>query len=351
VAHEINNPLQTIIGSVELMMEESTTPAIQRDLELVRREAGRAGQIVRSLLSFVRRSTPDRTAVDLNDIIRGTVELRQFYQQQNNFTVATELQPGPARALVNREEIQQIILNLVMNAEQAMELSGRGSRITLRSYTAGGDQVVEVVDDGPGIGPELRGRIFEPFFTTKEVGQGTGLGLSISHGIAAAHGGLLELGHTAGGGACFRLTLPAHVEEAHPIPTAAAPERTPGDLRALIVDDEMPIRRLLARLLSRRGFEVSEAGSGEAALAIAADGPLSVVLCDVRMPGMNGTDLYRELVAKDPALARSFVFITGDKSSVDIGDALRDVPVLEKPFTAADLNAVLERVGIPVAVG
>jgi len=108
---------------------------------------------------------------------------------------------------------------------------------------------------------------------------------------------------------------------------------------------------LLARLLTRRGFEVAEAGSGEAALAIAGGGALSVVLCDVRMPGMNGTELYRELIEKDPALARSFVFITGDKSLVDIGDALRDVPVLEKPFTAADLNAVLERVGIPVEVG
>jgi CheY-like chemotaxis protein len=116
------------------------------------------------------------------------------------------------------------------------------------------------------------------------------------------------------------------------------------------VDDEMPIRRLLARLLSRRGFEVCEAESGEAALAIAASGPLSVVLCDVRMPGMIGTDLYRQLIAKDPALARSFVFITGDKSSVDIEDAFRDIPVLEKPFTVADLNAVLERVGIPVGV-
>ena len=112
----------------------------------------------------------------------------------------------------------------------------------------------------------------------------------------------------------------------------------------------MPIRRLLVRLLSRRGFEVSEAESGEAALAIAASGPLSVVLCDVRMPGMSGIDLYRELIAKDPNLARSFVFITGDKASVDIEDALRNVPLLEKPFTTADLNAVLERVGIPAAV-
>jgi PAS domain S-box-containing protein len=353
VAHEINNPLQTIVGSVELMMDERNTPSMQRDLETVRREAARAGQIVRNLLSFVRRSTPDRSPVDLNEVIRATVELRQFHLQQNNITVEMELHRGPIEALANREEIQQIILNLVLNAEQAMELSGKGSKLTFRSYPAGAYQVIEVADDGPGVGPDLQGRIFEPFFTTKDVGQGTGLGLSISHGIAAAHGGSLELRPSAGG-ACFRLTLPthAHPAEVHEVAAASSDshaERAPG-LCALIVDDEVPIRRLLARLLLRRGFEVHEAASGDAALAVVRNRPVSVVLCDVRMPGMNGTDFYRQLTAIDPGLARSFVFITGDKRSVTMGDAFRDVPLLEKPFTAADLNAVLARLGIPAAV-
>ncbi len=350
VAHEINNPLQTIVGSVELMMEEPTTPAMQRDLDLVRREAARAGQIVRNLLSFVRRSTPDRTAVDLNQIIRATVVLREFHLQQNNIAVEMNLHQGPIQALANREEIQQIVLNLVLNAEQAIEMSGKGGRITLRSYGFGRHQVVEVADDGPGIGPELQGRIFEPFFTTKEVGQGTGLGLSISHGIAAAHGGSLELCHGTAG-ACFRLTLPAYAEPVQQAAASPAAERGPADLRALIVDDEKPIRRLLARLLARRGFEVYEADSGEAALAAAGGAPISLVLCDVLMPGMNGTDLYRELTTRYPTLVGGFIFITGDKSPVDVDDSLRDVPVLEKPFTAADLNAALDRIGIPAVVG
>ena len=354
VAHEINNPLQTIVGSVELMMEERTTPGTQRDLELVRREAGRAGQIVRNLLSFVRRSTPDRAVVDLNEIVRATAELRQFHLQQNNVTVSMDLHPGAVQVLVNREEIQQIILNLVLNAEQALAISGKGSQITLRSYRAEGNHIVEVADDGPGVGPDLQGRIFEPFFTTKDVGEGTGLGLSISHGIAAAHGGSLQLCESTRG-ACFRLTLPAlaepHVDEGpDPLMDDAVAPRATSDLRALIVDDEVPIRRLLARLLSRRGFDVREAASGEAALAIIRDEEVSVVLCDVRMPGMNGTDFYRELAALDPPLARTFVFITGDKSSVDLDDACRDVPLLEKPFTAADLAVVLERIGISTAV-
>ena len=355
VAHEINNPLQTIVGSVELMMEENTTPAIQRDLQVVRREAGRAGQIVRNLLSFVRRSTPNRVVVDLNEIIRATVELREFHLQQHNITVAFELHSGPIEVLANREEIQQIILNLVLNAEQAIELSRKGSRITFRSDTAGPYQIIEVADDGPGVGPDLKGRIFEPFFSTKDVGQGTGLGLSISHGIAAAHGGSLELRDSTSG-ACFRLTLPRPVVpaqvEAPPVAANVdrATERGGSDLCALIVDDEVPIRRLLARLLEKRGFDVYEAASGDAALAIVRERPVSVVLCDVRMPGMNGVDLYRELIATHPGLARSFVFITGDKSTVKIAGDLRAVPLLEKPFTAADLGVVLERIGIPAAV-
>jgi PAS domain S-box-containing protein len=223
VAHEINNPLQTIVGSVELMMEERNSPSVQRDLETVRREAGRAGQIVRNLLSFVRRSTPDRRPIDLNDVVRGVAQLREFHLQQNNVALVVEMHQGPLPALANREEIQQIVLNLVLNSEHAIESTGKGTRILIRSFATSGHHVIEVSDDGPGISADIRGRIFEPFFTTKDVGQGTGLGLSISHGIAAAHGGALELCQTPGEkGACFRLTLPAHADglKSVRIPTA-----------------------------------------------------------------------------------------------------------------------------------
>ncbi len=341
VAHEINNPLQTIIGSVELLIEERPSPAMLRDLELVRREGMRAGQIVRNLLSFVRRSTPDRAPADLNDIVSTTVKLREFHLQQQNIAVTMALHETPLTVLANREEIQQIVLNLLLNAEQAMELSGRGRQISLRTFPAGRQYVLEVADDGPGVDPEVRGRIFEPFFTTKEVGEGTGLGLSISHGIAAAHGGALEL-CDGDDGACFRLAMPAHVE------TVAAPARASAEaraLRALIVEDEVPIRKLLVRLLERRGFDVVEADSGAAAVAIAAGAPLALVLCDVRMPGMSGPEVYRALSAKNPTIGRTFVFITGDKSALQVEDALPHVPVLEKPFTATDLQAVLSRVG------
>ena len=213
VAHEINNPLQTIIGCVELMLDDQTDPQGRRDLEVVRREAARAGQIVRNLLSFVRRSAPDRVSVDLNQVVRATVDLRRYHLEQRDILLAVEYAPAQLPVLVNREEIQQVILNLILNAEQAITGSNERGTIAIRTWTAGRYHVVEVKDDGPGISAELRGRVFEPFFSTKEVGQGTGLGLSISHGIASAHAGTLEL-CPSDGGACFRLTLPASSKDA-----------------------------------------------------------------------------------------------------------------------------------------
>jgi PAS domain S-box-containing protein len=209
IAHEINNPLQTILGSAELLMDEQ--PQSHRELDLVRREAARAAQIVRNLLSFVRRTTPDRASMDLNVLVRSTVDLREYHLTRSNISLDVSLHPEPLPVMVNREEIQQVVLNLVLNAEQVLEAQ-RGGTIAIRTFPRGGAVVVEVADSGPGIGPELRGRIFEPFFTTKEVGEGTGLGLSISHGIAQSHGGALELCEGRLSGACFELSLPAQFE-------------------------------------------------------------------------------------------------------------------------------------------
>lgn len=215
VAHELNNPLQTILGSAEVLLDEQ--PAGRRELALIRQEAGRAAQIVRNLLAFVRQTAPDRVAADLNDLVRSTIELRQYHLERCNITVDIALHQTPLPVFVNREEIQQIVLNLVLNAEQVLEKLG-GGRISVRTAAQSGRHILEIADDGPGIEKDLRGRIFEPFFTTKEVGHGTGLGLSISHGIALAHGGSLDLCPQAAG-ACFRLTLPACQE---PAPTSSS---------------------------------------------------------------------------------------------------------------------------------
>jgi PAS domain S-box-containing protein len=210
VAHEINNPLQTIIGCVELMLDEQADPGNRQDLEMVRQEAARAGQIVRNLLSFVRRGTPDRVAADLNQLARTTAMLREHHLAQHNIALQLELHPAALPVLVNREEIQQIVLNLVLNAEHA--IGNQPGTIVIRTDAGEHAHTLQVIDDGPGISPQLRGRVFEPFFTTKDVGQGTGLGLSIALGIATSHGGSLELQDRGGKGACFQLTLPVHAQ-------------------------------------------------------------------------------------------------------------------------------------------
>jgi PAS domain S-box-containing protein len=345
VAHEINNPLQTILGSAEVLLEEQTMSSGRPELELVRHEAGRAAQIVRNLLSFVRRTAPDRVVVDLNAIAAATVELRHYHLERSNIVLDVALHPEALPVFVNREEIQQIVLNLVLNAEQALE-SRQGGRISIRTLALAHHRVLEVADDGPGISKELRGRIFEPFFTTKEVGEGTGLGLSISHGIAYAHGGSLELCTRPSAGACFRLTLPAH-EAASAPPETATPDARPDDRRsALVVDDELPIRRLLRRLLERRGFHVVEAESGEAAVALARERSFQLVLCDVRMPVMSGVEFYTQICALKPALRGRFVFMSGDAAQARSDGLTDDVPILKKPFTSPDLDAVLEKTQI-----
>jgi PAS domain S-box-containing protein len=363
VAHEINNPLQTIIGCVELLIEERPAEAPRKDLELVRQEAARAGQIVRNLLSFVRRTSSDRTVADLNGIAAATVQLREHHLAHRNIRLRTDLAPGTLSVLVNREEIQQIVLNLVLNAEHAIgEAPGT---ITIRTATADGRHSLTVEDDGPGVSEELRGRIFEPFFTTREVGEGTGLGLSIALGIATAHGGSLQL--DAGGGkpdagswpleavlrpgARFMLTLPVHVPKAAPPrahPPAAAP-RT-DRLRALVIEDELPIRNLLARLLTRRDYDVTEAASRAEAKCAAEKTTFDLVLCDVRLGDGNGGECLRDLRASHPDLGRRFVFVTGDIGALpDPEHEFGAMPVLTKPFTAIDLDRLLGEMDLVIS--
>ena len=368
IAHEINNPLQTIIGCVEMLIEERRDSGQDRDLELVRQEATRAGQIVRNLLSFVRRSAPDRAAVDLNQIARAAARMREHHLAQRNIALLLELHPGVMAVLVNREEIQQVVLNLVMNAEHA--IGDRPGTITIRTNAGENAHVLQVTDDGPGIGPELRGRVFEPFFTTKDVGQGTGLGLSIALGIANAHGGGLSLidrsaadrREAASGfppssdqrlGACFQLTLPAHAVVTPPARREDDDTRetrsSPAATRCvLVVEDEESIRTLLVRLLERRDYDVIAAGSCADARKLSDGVAFDLVLCDVRLRDGNGGDFLRHLLAAQPELERRAVFVTGDIGALAGEDnEFGHIPVLVKPFTAIDLDRVLADVEVP----
>jgi PAS domain S-box-containing protein len=341
VAHEINNPLQTIIGCTELMLDEAAA-SNRADLEIVRKEAMRAGQIVRNLLAFARRGASDRVVADLNALVRATAELREYHLQQVNISLTLRLAPMALPVMVNREEIRQVILNLLLNAEHAIASSGSGGgSIAMETSASDGLQIVEVTDSGPGISPELRGRIFEPFFTTREVGEGTGLGLSISLGIVSAHGGSLALVDSPAG-ARFRLSLPTPVQSTM-VASGAASSRQ----RALVVDDDDGIRQVIVKLLQRRGFEVMEAASGDAAFALAMERSPMLIVCDAAVPGLGGVELYHALCGGDAEGAPRFVFISGAKGSRLLAESpVAGVPVLVKPFTASDLESALAAAGV-----
>ncbi len=194
VAHELNNPLQSIVGYTELLIAVEPAQNVRGDLEEIRFAAHRAAKIVRNLLAFVRRSSAERTAENLNAIVLSTVALRQYELATTGLVLEESYGEDLPLVMVNREEIQQILLNVMLNAEQAMRSAGRRGRLSIRTLRAGtSDVAVEVQDDGPGVPQALAGQIFEPFFTTKNVGEGTGLGLSLAIGIAEAHGGSLAL--------------------------------------------------------------------------------------------------------------------------------------------------------------
>ena len=207
VAHEINNPLQSIIGSLELVLDQNLDGAVRGDIERARFEAGRAGRIVRNLLRFVRHAPNERLLLELNEIVKATLTVRAYELEMAGIEIREEYAALMPLVLGNREELQQVILNLVMNAQQAMSAPAGPRVLSVRTSMSSGDAVLEVRDTGPGIPTELAGKVFEPFYTTKSAGAGPGLGLSLSLGIANAHQGHLEL-VSASSGCCFRLTLP-----------------------------------------------------------------------------------------------------------------------------------------------
>ena len=351
VAHELNNPLQAVVGFTELLMEGESRQDKIADLELVRSEANRAAKIVRNLLSFVRRSPTERSTLNVNDVVRSAVALRQYEFLNANIELHEHYGNNLPLVSVNREEIQQVILNLLLNAEHAMRASRGRGRLEIGTATAGSDVIIDVQDDGPGIPAAIAGQIFEPFFSTKGVGQGTGLGLSIGLGIAEAHGGSLALA-PASIGACFRLTLPvAKVQQAtEPRPAADANAWTElRGRRALVADDEASVRELLQRLLTKRGFAVDLAEDGQVAADLLKENRYDIVFCDGQMPRVGGIQLYESLRRQQPQILTRFVFVTGDilnRPLQSFGEAAQ-IPLLSKPFSAAKLDGVLLQIFSP----
>jgi two-component system NtrC family sensor kinase len=348
VAHEINNPAAIISGFAQTLMLDDLRPEQREIVEMVRDEAMRIGQITTNLLAFARMSGPERSLVDVNELVRRTYTLRAYHLNTLNVSVQLELEPSDPRVWANVSELQQMLLNFLINAEQALETFDGPRGITLRTHADASEVRIECHDTGPGIPPEIRTRIFDPFFTTKPEGIGTGLGLSICYGIVKGHGGRIWVESEPGHGASFIVALPIDLRtEPRPTPettTDQAPE--PGTLAVLVIDDEPGIRQATARFLNRSGIQVRAVSDGAEALRALRTQPFDVILCDVRMPGMNGRDFLARLREQAPRLVSTLIFATGDTLEPDTAALLADAgaPSLAKPFDFDTLERLVREV-------
>jgi PAS domain S-box-containing protein len=351
MAHEINNPLASILVNMELLLGEARDPSQLETLHAIKVETDRAAQIVRNLLTYVRGQGSERAVIDLREAIRGAIALRRNQLLNQQIDVHVDLPVEPVVVLGNTVNLQQVMMNLLVNAEHAIHGHRARGNLWIRMALQGGLALITVDDDGPGIPPELATRIFDPFYTTKPEGEGTGLGLSVSAGIVADHQGKISVAARPGGGARFLLELPLHqggpVEERHeparPAPSATQPTKRG---RILLVDDEPDIRRSISKLLTRSGWQVQLAESGEEGLRCLAEGEFEVVLCDLRMPGMSGHEFYRRLESEHSPAVERLIFMTGDVLSPEASRFLQEAgrPVLSKPFALKDLTEVLAQV-------
>jgi len=351
VAHELNNPLTAIKGFTALMLMDSRTVEDREALEVMKREADRAAQIVANLRRLARdtqeEDTP-RERVDLNNVIGHILQVRGYSLGTHNIGVGTELDAALPAIMADRGQMEQVLLNLVVNAEQA--LGGRPDpRITVRTQSGERGVSVYVVDNGSGIPPEALERIFDPFYTTKAPGEGTGLGLALVHGMVADHGGRIHVESVPGEGTTFRIDFPAAEEgRVEPPPVREALTTATETLRVLVVDDEDSIRRTLSRYLARRGHRVSVASEGgEALRMLESEGGFDVILSDVRMPGLSGDRLHARLRERGDGMDRRLVFMSGDALGDQTADALSasEVPVILKPFDMGTVADTVEAVG------
>jgi PAS domain S-box-containing protein len=380
VAHELNNPLASIVAFSQLLR---TDPQLPEDLrvqaEMLVQEANRTRVIVQNLLDFARARPAERVATALRPLVDGVLALQSYSFGKDGLEVVVDIPADLPPIRLDRAQMQQVLVNLTVNAAQALSASGQRGTLRIAAETIeredGGSFVrIEVSDDGPGVPPELTDRLFMPFVTTKAPGRGTGLGLSVSFGIVAGHGGTLRHEPGRGGlGASFVIELPLAPGEAseeapagfaglasaaigetsdtfeRPQPArpvhgstgqGAPPQPADRPMRVLVLDDETAIREFLGRALRRAGYEPLLAPTGAEALEMIRHESPDAILCDHRMAGMNGTEFHDAVAATDSELSRRFAFMSGDVLNPELREfaTARGILLLAKPFDIATVG-------------
>jgi CheY-like chemotaxis protein len=357
IAHELNNPLTAVTGYAQLLESAELPAELQEKAARIRQEAERAIRIVSNLLLFARGGKAEKQAVQVEEILERSLSLRAYELKVENIEVARELPAGLPPVLADPHQLEQVFLNILLNAEQAILSARNRGRITLSADVADGRLRLQFSNDGPGIAPELLPHIFEPFVTTKPAEEGTGLGLFISRTIVREHGGEIHAESGPTGGATFVVELPV---EARPGPRArpsgpgrAARGRGGRGRRVLVVDDEPAVAYLIADALEQEGCEVRVHTDSQRALGEALAERFDLAVLDVRMPGLDGPAFYRILRREGSPLAGRLLFTTGDTLARETAAFLEQarLPYLPKPFHVEELQDRVRAALEPVEPG
>ena len=384
VAHELNNPLQGVLGYAELMLATRPQASETEELRAIRDNANRAAGIVRNLLAFAGRTTSARGWQQINRIVRDAIAKRDSQLHTSEIDLTFDAADRLPLVYVDQTRLEDVIVNLIQNAEAAIAARRDGRALTRGVAQKARGEInvatrmerdpdriyVEIADNGSGLRDQDLLRVFDPFFTTREVGGGTGLGLSVCYGIVREHGGQITARNRAAGGALFTIELPVMAESIMAAPVTAAPASPPFDPRAaapppaytvvppqphdadatarrrkaLVVDDEESNAALVRRVLAAAGYDVESTTLSRRALVMIERSAYDAVIADVKMPELSGQELYGRACQIRPEMARRFIFITGDIDGEDTREFLEQsrCSYFMKPFNLERLTAAVD---------